>query len=43
MKETLVLMCLESHFDIIEGWQRILGNATNIIKENFKLFLLCGG
>jgi len=42
-KETLVLMCLASHFDIIEGSKMFIGHRDTNNKENIKIILICGG
>ena len=34
MKETLVLICLESHFDIIESWKLIVGHRDIYYAKN---------
>jgi len=42
LKETLVLLCLESHFDIIESWILIVDIATYIRRKNIKFYRTCG-
>ena len=41
LKEPLVLMCLASHFDIIETWKWMLDIRTFITQKNIKFFYVC--
>jgi len=43
LKETLVHMCLASHFETMESWKAIVGQRdTYYAKKNIKLITMCG-
>ena len=42
LKETLVLMCLAGHFDIIETWKVNVGHRDIYYAKIIKFFHMCG-